>query len=59
MAWKIWKIASLKRGLMNMGNGNLKNKVVNGLFKGWKENRSELIFSPKTFNEMWKEQFKK
>ena len=59
MAWKMWKIASLKRGLMNMGNGNLKNKVVNGLFKGWKENRSELIFSPKTFNEMWKEQFKK
>ena len=59
MAWKMWKIASLKRGLMNMGNGNFKNKVVNGLFKGWKENRSELIFSPKTFNEMWKEQFKK
>ncbi len=59
MAWKMWKIASLKRGLMNMGNGSLKNKVVNGLFKGWKENRSELIFSPKTFNEMWKEQFKK
>ena len=59
MAWKMWKIASLKRGLMNMGNGRLKNKVVNGLFKGWKENRSELIFSPKTFNEMWKEQFKK
>ncbi len=59
MAWKMWKIASLKRGIMNMGNGNLKNKVVNGLFKGWKENRSELNFSPKTFNEMWKEQFKK
>ena len=59
MAWKMWKIASLKRGLMNMGNGNLKNKVVNGLFKGWKENRSEIIFSPKTFNEMWKDQFKK
>ncbi len=59
MAWKMWKIASLKRGLMNMGNGDLKNKVVNGLFKGWKENRSELIFSPKTFNEMWKDQFKK
>ena len=59
MAWKMWKIASLKRGLMNMGNGNLKNKVINGLFKGWKENRSELIFSPKTFNEMWKDQFKK
>ena len=59
MAWKMSKIASLKRGLMNMGSGNLKNKVVNGLFKGWKEHRSELNFSPKTFNEMWKERYKK
>jgi len=59
MAWKVWKIASLKRGLMNMGNGNLKNKVVNGLFKGWKEHRSDLEFSNKTFNEMWKERYKK
>ncbi len=58
MAWKIWKIASLNRRLMNMGNGSLKNKVVNGLFKGWKEHRSDLDFSQKTFNEMWKERFK-
>lgn len=57
-AWKLWKIASLKRGFMNMGNGNLKNKVVNGLFKGWKKHRSDLDFSPKTFNEMWKERYK-
>ena len=54
-AWKIWKIASLNRKMMNLGNGNLKNKVVNGLFKGWKENRSDLAFSKKTFNEMWKD----
>jgi len=54
-AWKIWKIASLNRKMMNLGNGNLKNKVVNGLFKGWKENRSDLEFSKKTFNEMWKD----
>jgi L-lactate dehydrogenase complex protein LldF len=59
MAWKIWKMASLKRGMMNLGSGNLKNKVVNGLFKGWKQNRSDLHFSQKTFNQMWKEQFKK
>ena len=59
MAWKIWKLASLKRGLMNMGSGKLKNKVVNGLFKGWAAKRSELEFSQKTFNEMWKERFKK
>ncbi|MEP7143143.1 MAG: LutB/LldF family L-lactate oxidation iron-sulfur protein [Ferruginibacter sp.] len=58
MAWKIWKMASLNRSMMNMGNGNLKNKVVNGLFKGWKQYRSDLEFSQKTFNEMWKERFK-
>jgi L-lactate dehydrogenase complex protein LldF len=59
MAWKMWKLASLNRGMMNMGNGNLKNKVVNGLFKDWKKNRADLNFSQKTFNEMWKERFKK
>lgn len=58
MAWKIWKTASLKRSMMNIGNGGLKNKVVNGLFKGWKEHRSNLDFSNKTFNEMWKDKFK-
>ena len=58
MAWKLWKVASLKRGLMNMGSGKFKNKVVNGLFKGWKKHRSDLDFSPKTFNQMWKERFK-
>jgi L-lactate dehydrogenase complex protein LldF len=57
-AWKLWKIASLRRGFMNMGNGNLKSKVVNKLFKGWNKERSDLHFSKKTFNEMWKERFK-
>jgi L-lactate dehydrogenase complex protein LldF len=57
MAWKIWKIASLKRGLMNMGNGKMKNKIVNGLFKDWNKNRGDLNFSQKTFNEMWKEKY--
>lgn len=55
VAWKMWKLSSLKRSMMNMGNGNLKNKVVNGLFTGWKKHRADLDFSPKTFNEMWKE----
>jgi L-lactate dehydrogenase complex protein LldF len=58
VAWKLWKTASLHRGMMNMGNGPLKNKVVNGLFKDWKKHRGELHFSQKTFNEMWKERFK-
>ncbi len=58
-AWKLWKVASLNRKMMNLGNGDLKNKVVNGLFKGWKENRTDLDFSKKTFNEMWKDRFLK
>ena len=58
MAWKIWKLASLKRGLMNMGSGKLKNKVVNSMFKGWKKHRADLDFSQKTFNQMWKERYK-
>ncbi len=58
-AWKFWKIASMKRGMMNMGNGKLKNKIVNRMFKDWNKNRSDLMFSPKTFNELWKERFKK
>ncbi|HPH84263.1 MAG TPA: LutB/LldF family L-lactate oxidation iron-sulfur protein [Ferruginibacter sp.] len=59
MAWKAWKIASLRRSMMNLGNGNMKNKIVNGLFKDWQKNRGDLHFSQKTFNEMWKERFKK
>ena len=58
-AWKMWRLASLNRRMMNMGNGHLKNKVVNGLFKDWKKNRADLNFSQKTFNEMWKNRFKK
>jgi L-lactate dehydrogenase complex protein LldF len=59
MAWKAWRIASLKRGFMNLGSGKLKNKVVNGMFKGWNKNRSDLNFSQKTFNQLWKERYKK
>jgi L-lactate dehydrogenase complex protein LldF len=58
MSWKLWKMASLKRGLMNMGNGDIKTRVVNNLFKGWAKHRSSLDFSKKTFNEMWKEKHK-
>ncbi|MGI8582637.1 MAG: LUD domain-containing protein, partial [Chitinophagaceae bacterium] len=59
LAWKMWKKASLSRSLMNLGNGKMKNGIVNKIFKGWQKNRSELHFSQKTFNEMWKERFKK
>jgi L-lactate dehydrogenase complex protein LldF len=55
IAWKVWKTASLNRTLMNQGNGVLKNWVVNKVFKGWTTHRSDLDFSPKTFNQMWQE----
>jgi L-lactate dehydrogenase complex protein LldF len=55
LAWKAWKTASLNRGMMNMGNGKMKNWVVNKVFKGWTAHRSDLDFSQKTFNELWRE----
>ena len=58
-AWKMWKMASLHRGMMNMGSGTMKNKVVNGLFKDWKRHRGDIEFSPKTFNQLWRERHKK
>ena len=59
VAWKAWKISSLNRSVMNLGNGKMKNKVVNRLFKSWNKQRSELDFSEKTFNQLWRERFKK
>ena len=56
VAWKVWKKASLSRKMMNMGNGNMKNWVVNKIFSAWTTNRGDLNFSRKTFNEMWREQ---
>jgi len=32
---------------------------VNSLFKDWKKNRSDLEFSPKTFNQQWQDLFSK
>ncbi len=58
MGWKLWKMASLNRSMMNLGNGSIKTKVVNSIFKGWKQQRSDLDFSGKTFNELWKERNK-
>ena len=59
IAWKMWKAGSLNRSMMNMSNGKMKNWMINKIFKSWQKNRSELHFSEKTFNEMWKERYKK
>jgi L-lactate dehydrogenase complex protein LldF len=53
IAWKVWKKASLSRKMMNMGNGKIKNWIVNKIFKVWTAKRGDLHFSQKTFNEMW------
>ncbi|MEO9003328.1 MAG: LutB/LldF family L-lactate oxidation iron-sulfur protein [Ginsengibacter sp.] len=55
MAWKVWRTASLKRSWMNKGNDRTKNKLINTFFKDWNRHHSPLMFSKKTFNEMWKE----
>jgi len=57
VAWKMWKQAMLRRGIMNMGTGKMKNWVVNSLLKGWKEHRSEMVFPKKSFNQLWKEKY--
>jgi L-lactate dehydrogenase complex protein LldF len=59
MAWKAWRIASLRRSLMNAGTGMIKNRLVNTLFTGWTRNRGDLAFSQKTFNQLWKDRHKK
>lgn len=55
IAWKIWKKASLNRGMYNVSNGKMKNKFVNKVFTAWTKHRGTLDFSEKTFNQMWKE----
>jgi L-lactate dehydrogenase complex protein LldF len=55
--WKLWKIAMLRRSMINIAGAGIKNKVINTLFKNsWALHRSELHFSKKSFNELWREQ---
>ena len=59
VAWKVWRMASMSRMLMNSGGGKMKNWVVNRTFKAWTVHRNDLDFSQKTFNELWEEQVEK
>lgn len=59
IAWKLWKQASLRRGMMNMANGRIKNWVMKKMFqKTWNQHHQPLQFSEKTFNQLWQEQEK-
>ncbi|ATL46801.1 iron-sulfur cluster-binding protein [Chitinophaga caeni] len=57
MAWFGWKQVSLSRRMMNLVSGNTKNFFMKRFFrKAWGEDDRELpIFSPKSFNQLWKE----
>ena len=55
MAWKMWKVAMLKRKLINMANGNMKGALINTIGGAWTKGRSNLKFPKKSFNEQWKE----
>ena len=55
MAWKGWKIAMLRRSMMNMANGNVKSWVINTFVTIWKKHRGEMEFPKKSFNQQWKE----
>jgi L-lactate dehydrogenase complex protein LldF len=55
LAWKGWKLASLNRTWMNMGNASLKSWFINRVFRGWNRQRSPLHFPEKNFNQRWKE----
>jgi L-lactate dehydrogenase complex protein LldF len=58
MAWKFWKQAMLNRKIMNAGSGSIKSWVVNKFVRSWKEQRGELNFPAKSFNQLWKERKK-
>ena len=59
IAWKMWKIAMLKRNWMNMANGNMKTHLINSIAGAWTKDRSRLVFPQKSFNELWQERNKK
>lgn len=57
MAWKMWKLAMLRRNWMNLANGGVKGWIVNNMLKGWKEHRGEIEFPRRSFNQQWKDKY--
>jgi len=58
VAWRLWRMASTNRTIMNLGNAAIKNTVINTLFKSWNIHRAPLDFAKKTFNQQWQERKK-
>lgn len=58
LAWKMWRVGSLNRSMMNTGKASMKNWIIARMVKGWTSERSPLVFPEKTFNQLWKEKIK-
>lgn len=59
MAWRVWKMAMLRRGWMNMAGGGTKSWLVNKVAKSWTAHRGRLDFPQKSFNQQWREKKEK
>ena len=55
IAWKMWKVAMLRRSWMNMANGSVKTSMINVIGKAWTKNHGKLQFPRKSFNQQWTE----
>ncbi len=58
IAWSMWQEGMLHRSMMNMGNGKVKNWMINRMVKSWTAHRSDMKFPDKNFNQQWKERSK-
>lgn len=59
LAWYAWKKACMNRRTMDRVGGEIKNFVFQKIFeRDWGTNRSLPGFSPKSFNQLWKEKSK-
>ena len=59
MAWKVWKMSMLRRGMMDMANGSMKQRLVNSIASAWSQHRGKLEFPQKSFNQQWRERNRK
>ncbi len=60
MAWRMFRHGVMHRQLMNTANGKIKNFVFEKAFRtAWGERRTQLVFPPKSFNQLWKDRNKR
>lgn len=55
MGWRLWKMASLNRWIMNLAGGRIKNNILKKIFENlWGKSRTFPVFAPRSFNALWK-----